>query len=75
MQTLPNDGGVAGSPEPDYDEDGGDQGEEDKPEPEEDVDFLIDHIDRKHTQRIVFLKDAVRISLWVSLLQYLPQVF
>ena len=43
--------------EPEDDKEGGDDGEEEKPEPEEDVNLLVDHIYRQHAQGIVVLGD------------------
>ena len=40
-------------------------GQNDEPEPQEDVNLLIENVERKHTQRIVLL-DAARASVFVE---------
>ncbi len=38
--------------------DAGENGDDDEPEPEEDVDLLVDDVERQHTQCVEFLDSA-----------------
>ena len=43
---------------PDHEMDGGPDGEPDEPEPEEDVDLLVDVVKRQNTKTILFLHSS-----------------
>ena len=43
--------------------DGGDDGEEDEPEPDEDVDLLVDDVQRQHAETVEALHCARRSEL------------
>ena len=45
---VAQEGGVEDNGEPEDEEEAGDEGEEEGPEPEEDIDLLIHHIDWQH---------------------------
>ena len=50
-----------------------DQGEEDEPEPDEDIDFLVDDVEREDTETILGLHTATRSILVESTFGHLKQ--
>ena len=59
--------------EPVDEDESGDDGQEDHPEPEEDVDLLIDDVQGKHTQAVLFLNSSRRTILVESALGHLKR--
>ena len=64
----------AGSEEDSYavdEEDAGDGGDDDEPEPEEDVDLLIDDVEGQHAQAVMSLRGPARPELVEAALGHL----
>ena len=58
LDQAAQEGVVEDQRETEDDKEAGQDGQDDEPEPEEDIYLLIDHIDRKHAETIMNLKYA-----------------